>query len=59
MCSIVLGLDFVCRPLRGIQAGKITWESRTLLDSMKKELTPYGGGFFFHFICNVPLPSRL
>ena len=24
-----------------------TWESRTLPDSMKKESTPYGGGFFF------------
>ena len=30
-----------------------TWESRTLPDSMKKGLTPYGGGFFFHSICNV------
>ena len=31
-----------------------TWESRTLPDSMKKGLTPYGVGSFFHSICNVP-----
>ena len=32
-----------------MQAGKITWESRTLPDSMKKGLTPYGVVFFsFH-----------
>ena len=30
-----------------------TWESRTLPDSMKKGLTPYGVGSFFHSICNV------
>ena len=30
-----------------------TWESRTLPDSMKKGLTPYGVGSFFHFVRNV------
>ena len=30
------------------------WESRTLPDSMKKGLTPYGVGSFFHSICNIP-----
>ena len=32
-----------------------TWESRTLPDSMKKGLTPYGVGSFFHSICNVSM----
>ena len=32
-----------------------TWESRTLPDSMKKGLTPYGVGSFFHYICNVSM----
>ena len=34
------------------------WESRTLPDSMKKELTPYGVGSFFMESGNIPLPSR-
>ena len=53
MCDIVLCYDFFCRPLCGIQAEKITWESRTLPDSMKKRTHPLRGGFFFHSICNV------
>ena len=33
-----------------------TWESRTLPDSMKKELTPNGvGSFFMEFIFNTTL----
>ena len=35
-----------------------TWESRTLPDSMKKELTPYGvGSFLFHLQRSSPKSS--
>ena len=43
----------MCAASGGSSTWGNTWESRTLPDSMKKGLTPYGVGSFFHSICNV------
>ena len=48
----------MCAACGGLSTWLNTWESRTLPDSMKKELTPYGvGSFSFHLQRSSPKSS--